>query len=254
MAMTPAQVAALATVSAELQFMWSEREVPAELQATLATQGIKTLGVFGSIVDTREQLRDTLKLMLDIDPSEAGIAADIMIQRRVNLARIIDSWETARKRISERDRISAEQRASRLPITLERGQHVMLRQKFEAEHGRLKDHAFPCHAMVERRMEEIDEGEPKAELLSDVISVEEAVEDVVGAVIDKKGTWKTKKTTKSVALPTTSETAEEQAAPARRLLHDREVQALHPPVALNYFAYSLERLLRLDPGRRDCRL
>jgi hypothetical protein len=128
-----------------------------------------------------------------------------MVQRRVNLARIIDSWETARKRISERDRISAEQKASRLPITLERGQHVMLRQKFEAEHGRLKDHAFPCHAMIERRMEEIDEGEPKAELLSEVISVEEAVEDVVGAVIDKEGTWKTKKTTKSVALPTTSE-------------------------------------------------
>ena len=205
MVLNPQQMAALATVSAELQFMWSEREVPADLQATLALQGIKTLGVFGSIVDTREQLRNTLKIMLLIDPEEAGVAADVAVQRRVNLARIIDAWETSRKRISERDRISAEQKASRLPITLERSQHVMLRQKFEAEHGRLKDHAFPCHAMVERRMEEIEEGEPKAELLSDVISIEEAVEDVVGAVIDKEGTWRTKKSTKSVALPITSE-------------------------------------------------
>jgi hypothetical protein len=162
------------------------------------------LGVFRSIVDTRELLRDTLKATLNIDPGEVGLAADVMVQRRANLARIIDSWETARKRIPERDRSSAEQKASRLRITLEKGQHVMLRQIFEAEHGRLRDHAFPCHAMVERRMEEIDEGEPKAELLSEEMSVEEAFEDVVGAVINKEDTWRTKKATKSAAPPTTS--------------------------------------------------
>ena len=204
-ALSEAEKAFLDKVSPELQFIWSEREIPAIIQSGLGKSGYTTLGVFACMVDQRAELRTVTKTMLGLDPDEVGITALEATDRRVNVARIIDAWETSKKRISERDRIAAEQKASRMPMVLEKTQHVMLRQKYELTHAKMLDSQYPCHAMIERRLEEIQDGEPKAELMSEVISAEESVEDIVGAVLDKEGTWKTKRSTKSIPLPTTSE-------------------------------------------------
>ena len=68
------------------------------------------------------------------------------------------------------------------------------------------DRCFPCQALVERRFEEVEEGEVRADALTDVASVEEAAkDDVMGAQLDKDGTFKFRRTTKQVPLPVTRE-------------------------------------------------
>lgn len=203
--LSDAQKASLARMAPDLQFILSEREVSATLQVQLAESGIKTVGLFVSFVDTKAQLRDALAAQFNLDPNEAGISVDVKRERQMNCARLVDSWDTATKRAEEADRVQAEQKASRLPMTLSRSSHITLRQRYEKDHGRLQDKSWPCQQLIEKRFEEVEEGEVRADPLSEVVSVEEVQEDVIGAVMDRDGAIRMKKASKSIPLPKDSE-------------------------------------------------
>ena len=189
----------------DLRFIMAEREIEPRLQALLGAAGYKSLGLFTSMVDNRAQLRAVLATDFGLDAAEANLAPATALARRVDQARIVDAWDTARKRSDEADRMQAEQRASRLPLTLNRAAHINLRSRYERDFGRLNDRNWPCQALIERRFEEVDEGEVRADPLSEVVSAEELVEDPVGAVIDRDGAIRLRRAPRSVALPTGSE-------------------------------------------------
>ena len=195
----------LAAISTELRFIWSEREVPDNLQILIGDAGYRTLGLFGSMVDTAPELRTALGRDFGLDPAENGILADESRLRRATIARVVDSWGAAKRMTTERDKAAAESKANKAPFTLDRGHHIMLRQRFQTQFGTRLDSAYPCNAMIERRLEEIEEGEPKPDLMTDVISAEAAVDDLVGSVLDKDGVWRTRKSSKSIPLPVDSE-------------------------------------------------
>ena len=189
----------------DLRFILSEREVPEDLQVRLSTLGVRTLGLFCSIVDSKADLRATLIADFGLNHAEADITREVAMERRINTARLVDSWETASKRLSESDRVAAEQKASRLPLTLSKSHHITLRQRFEQDFGRVPDKAWPCQALVEKRFEEVEEGEVRADPLSDIVSTEEVTEDVIGAIMDRDGAIRMKKAPRTIPLPSGSE-------------------------------------------------
>ena len=203
--MADAMAASLALMAPDLRFVLSEREVTPELQAELSDQGFRSIGLFVSMVDTKAELRAYLQQTITGDPAENGITRDVAITRRMNAARLIDAWDACSKRQDESDRVHATQRASRLPLTMAGSQHIILRQRLENEYGRVEDAYYPCKSMVERRLEELEQGEVVAEDLTDCVSVAEAVEDVIGAVLDRDGATRPHKVTKKVSSPTNSE-------------------------------------------------
>ena len=195
----------LARISADLRFIWSERDVSDAQQQILSAAGFTSVGIWQAAADDRASLRLILKAMLG-DPAEGGIANDEKIRRTVTIARLVESWETAKTRVEEAAKLSAEQAAARLPRTIARSTMIQLRQRFERDYGRVLDRSFPCQALVERRFEEVEEGEVRADALTDVASVEEAAkDDVMGAQLDKDGTFKLRRTTSKVPLPVTTE-------------------------------------------------
>ena len=204
MALTAAEALALARMAPDLQFILGEREVPLQLQAALSSAGFRSLGLFNSMVDSRAELRALLRADFDLDPAAVGLAAGVPLERRVNVARVVDAWDTSRKRQEEQDRSQAEQKASRLPMTLSRAQHINLRSRYERDFGRVGDKGWPCQALVERRFEEVDEGEVRADQLSEVVSQEELIDDPVGAVLDKDGAIRLRRAPRSVPQPATS--------------------------------------------------
>ena len=204
-ALSPAEVEALAKLAPDLRFILSEREVPEALQAQLSLAGFRSIGLFNSMVDSRGDLRAMLIAEFGLNPAELNLAPGEALARRVNAARIVDAWDTSRKRQEEHDRVQAEQKASRLPLTLSRSQHINLRTRYERDHGRVADKAWPCQALKERRFEEVDEGEVRADPLSEVVSQEELIDDAVGAVIDRDGAIRLRRAPRSIALPSGSE-------------------------------------------------
>jgi hypothetical protein len=118
---------------------------------------------------------------------------------------VVDCWEAAKKRITERDSLEAEQRASRLPVTIPVTEHVAMRLDFEKEHGRKKNDEYPAAPYLEARFEQIDTGDLLAENLQDVVSRDEHQDDPQGASIDKDGRLRLKTVMKKVSLPRNSE-------------------------------------------------
>ena len=195
----------LAKLSPDLQYILAERGVSLEVQLKLGEIGFVTIGLTASLADDRSSLRDILNTDFDLDPTAAGLTAEDKLKRRVEVARMIDSWEACKTRQEKESELAAEQRASRLPLTIGKNTHVQLRQRFEREYGAKKDRNWPAATMVERRFEEIDEGSLRAEPLTEIVSTEEAQEDPFGAILDKDGAIRLKKAAKKVDLPPDSE-------------------------------------------------
>ena len=82
---------------------------------------------------------------------------------------------------------------------------MALRMRYEAEFGRVSDKRYPCDALVEKRFEEVDEGEVRADPLTEAVSRDELQEDPVGAVVDRDGAIRLRKAPKSVPMPRNSE-------------------------------------------------
>lgn len=192
------------TADPGLTFLWNDRDVDREIQAMLARDGFKDLRLFALLGDNRADIREFLKTSYGVDPS-AGTPQE-KIAARLKSAKVIDAWEAAKKRAEEKDVLEAQQRASRLPITMDGSEHVMLRMKYHQTHGKLEDRAFPCKALIESRFEQVDEGSYTAESLQDVVSIDENIEDPRGATIDKTGALRLTKTSRKVPLPSSSET------------------------------------------------
>ena len=197
--------ASVGLISPDLRFVLSERDVPEALQAKLSDAGYRTIGLFVAMVDSKTTLRATLISDFDLDPAAQGLAAPEIILRRVNCAKMVDAWDACSRRQDENDRLQATQRASRMPMTMAGSSHIILRQRYENDYGRTKDCSYPCHAMVERRLEELEQGEVVAEALTDAVSVEEAEIEITGAMLDKDGALRVQKVTKKVPLPVSSE-------------------------------------------------
>ena len=201
-----AAVPILERVSSDLRFIWTERELSDPDQEQLGNAGFTTLGLFQALADDRAGVR-AFGTGIYGDPAENGVAVDIKVARTVKIAKLIDSWQTAHSRVEETTRVAAEQVASKLPRTISRANMISLRQRYEQDFGRVLDRTFPCQSLIERRLEEVEEGEVRADPLSDVASVEEtSQEDLMGAQLQKDGTFRFKRSAKTVSLPADSET------------------------------------------------
>jgi len=114
----------LAKLSPDLQYILAERGVSLEVQLKLGEIGFVTIGLTASLADDRSSLGDILNTDFDLDPTAAGLTAEDKLKRRVEVARMIDSWETCKTRQEKESELAAEQRASRLPLTIGENTHV----------------------------------------------------------------------------------------------------------------------------------
>ena len=160
---------------------------------------------------------------------------------------MLDAWQAAKCRADEKNKAEAKQRTSGLLISLTQRQsfeQVSLRQSLE-------DEGFPASGVVERRLQEVEQGNPTSEPLSDVASSAEVSADAGNIVLDADGTFKMRRSTQKVPLPNDSEELAH--------LHHREVAEPEQPVACDGVFGGLARALGLrlgpprlgiEPGRR----
>lgn len=205
MALTDAQQAMLDLMSPDLRFILAERDVSDHLQFQIAEAGYRTMGLFVAMVDSKTELRGAFKDLFGLDPAEAGLTPDVIKERRINVARLTDCWDATSRRCDEASRVQAEQKASRLPVTISRSIHITLRRRFETDHGKVQDRSWPCQQLIERRYEEVEEGDLKPDMLTEVCSLEEVQEEVIGAVLDRDGAIRMKRAAKTVPMPASSE-------------------------------------------------
>jgi hypothetical protein len=197
--------AALAQHEADFSFLLSDKQVPEDMQVKLAVTGFTSVQMMALIADDRAGLREVLKdEPFNLDPGLADAAPGHRVRTTSTVATLIATWEAACSRTTERNRADAEKRAGGLPLALPGGDHVAIRRGYEQLGGRVLDKEYPAEALIERRLQQIEQGDLRADSLTETASKDECLEDPTDAVWFQ-GAMKIKKPMVKVPLPASTE-------------------------------------------------
>ena len=176
------------------------------MQICFPDLGLTTISLFALLGDDVANVRVALAAPpFNLDPTANGLDPATVLKRRIAQAKVLNAWQAAKCRADEKNKAEAKQRTSGMPISVTQGEHVSLCQSFEKAFGRMEDEGFPASGVIERRLQEVEQGNPTAEILSDVASSAEVSADAGNIVLDADGTFKMRRSTQKVPLPNDSE-------------------------------------------------
>ena len=204
-ALVPVVTKGRSALDSDLAFILDDREVDSDLQDRLASTGITKLSLFVLLADSRADFRNLLAEQFGLDPAAQGILPAESLRRRMEAARILDAWEAGRARVDIVNKRDAERRSEQLPKSLLRSEHIELRRAYEGRFGRVADKVWPSEAYIERRFEQVEEGDLVAEALSEAVPKDLALDGALGADFTREGTIRVRRGANTIPLPRNSE-------------------------------------------------
>lgn len=201
--LTDVEEARVGRLGADFRFLLSEYEVHDRIQLHLFDAGYKSFSTFAVWADDRVNLRKVIARDL-VDPDEAGLTAIDIRQAALITNQLMAAWLAASTRLTEDIRLSTEAKLLRLPTMISRSALQSLRLRYENEHGRCKDSVYPCASMIEKRLEEVEEGSFRAVPLTEVIS-ELLGSDEHTTVQDLGNSIRVRKAPSAILMPMDSE-------------------------------------------------
>ncbi len=162
--------AGLAALEPEFLALLETKQAPLEIRALLGHLGVTRLSTFAHLEATEEAIRTMITNDLGLDPSEG-------MKARIHMAAMVEVWKTARQRVQVADETAAEARAQGRPRDLMAPQAQSLRRAHQAVYGKLEDEEWPSRDYLAWRFTQFEEGEFRAETLSDVVNMVQAGDD-----------------------------------------------------------------------------
>ena len=181
--------------SSDLRFTLSRNDVADDLQAAFFTNGVTTVQKFSSFFRTEEDLITVLKDSFNVDSSTG-------LQERAQVASVICAWRETQTKQKRQAEVEAEMDTREWTKPIPTGDYVSLRNAFMRVNGRIEDRVTPSKEYLEKKLQELENGEFRAELLSEVVSKDEVDPDVMVPVFDSKGSLSVKRGTTTIPLPT----------------------------------------------------
>ena len=185
---------AMAKGSAELKFIFAKNEVEDAIQVRLFEHDITTLNKFSSFFRDEGDLVQVLNAEFHVDAA-AGL------RQRAQVAAVMCAWKESQTKIRRQAEVEAEMDTREWTKPIPTGDYVILRNVFQDAHGTIEDKVTPAKEYLEKKLQELENGEFRAETLSEVISKDEVDPDVLMPVFDSKGNLSVKKGSSTVPLP-----------------------------------------------------
>ena len=176
---------AIALIDADLHGLLQVKEVDEVLQAKLSVAKIRSMSRMSTVADDRAGMRRFCTEVLTLDETR-----DI-----VEIALLVDAWESASARVTVRNKAEAEAGVANLPRALHKVEIQELLVKFQKVHGiKLEDRNTPAATALEQVFDQVEQGELKNMSLVQFLSRDDAEADILGATVEKStGTLKIKK-------------------------------------------------------------
>ena len=188
------------SLSPDLAFLMDDKGIESAVQKKVLGLGVASVNHFALLPDERAGLRGFLKDFLgDVDDPNA--TTEGRLARRMSHVKFIDVWETCKVRSEERRKVEAEQRASELPLELEGNELVSIRKGFEQKQGRVSDEEWPDEPLIEKRLQEVEQGVLHAEPLEEVASKAECKDEEDHPVADRRGIVRLRRKVVKVPAP-----------------------------------------------------
>ena len=188
------QATAMEQGSSELKFLFGKENIAVAHQAILFSVGVTTVAKFASLCKDQDELRRILK-------EEVGLDADAGLRQRVQVASFICAFRSACTRTEEVAKYEGEQEARQQTKNLPQSEYLAMKSAFEGKWWVLEDADVPARTFIEKRAEELEAGEMKAESLSSVLNREQDDEDFLTPVWDQSGNLRVKKSASTIPDP-----------------------------------------------------
>ena len=195
--------AAMLALRPDLAYLLTNSGVPEDVQGMIAHLGYPSIDVFSKVEDSKILVRGWVK-------TDVGVDAALSPAHRACVAQVLTAWEASTMRLATTQKHEAEARVPGQVMAREipRGSYMELTRSYDKKINReLKDSEKPAKAYIEARFEQVEEGEFRAELMSDVLSRED--EDSEGqapqVVTTTDGSLRMKKGKVKGELPRTPE-------------------------------------------------
>ena len=192
------QRAAMEAGSSELKFLFGQEQISEQLQAKFFHIGVISVSRFATLVQDNSELIKILRDDMDLDAND-GLA------KRVQVAAFLCALLKAKTRTTESAKFEGELEARQMTKQLPVSEYLAMKQAWETKWWKLEDADVPAKSFVEKRAEELEAGELKAECLTSVLCRDQDDEDYLTPVFDAAGHMKMKKSGGTTFEPTNPE-------------------------------------------------
>jgi hypothetical protein len=197
--LSPAEVdAALGKADSELAFAFERNDVSKDVLAAFIHSGIDNMNKFAGIAKDGDDLK---AMML----KEFGYDSSVSLGERVRITNIVICFEMAKSRVSERNKLEGELMAKHIIKPLTVSEHGAMRTAWERRFWVIEDEWVPSRVYLERRLEDLEQGEFKAEALTAVLTKDQEDPDLLVPVWSSTGTLQMRKGTSTLAEPNNPE-------------------------------------------------
>ena len=181
--------------SSDLRFMLSRNDVGESFQLKLYRQKVLTVQKFSSFFRSEDDLIAVLAASFDLD-------ATASLEQRAQVAAVMVSWRESLTKVKRQAEVEAEMSTRDWAKPIPTSDYITLRNSYQAAHGSIEDKVTPSKEYLEKKLQELEQGEFRAEPLTEVVSRDEIDPDVLMPIMDSKGNLSVKKGNTTVPLPT----------------------------------------------------
>ena len=163
---TPEEIAlqeALRKGSSDLKFILTRNDVSNELQASFYRNEVTTIAKLSSFFRSEQDLVDVLK-----DSFNTDAAANL--QSRAQVAAVICAWRETQTRQKRQAEVEAEMETREWTKPIPTGDYINMRNAYMKVHGKIEDKVTPSKEYLEKKLQELENGEFRAETMAEVVS------------------------------------------------------------------------------------
>ena len=141
-----------------------------ELQAGFYRNDVTSIQKFSSFFRSEDDLVRVLRAEFNTD-------ADTSLQARAQVAAVICAWRETQTRQKRQAEVEAEMETREWTKPIPTGDYINMRNAYMKVHGRLEDKVTPSKEYLEKKLQELENGEFRAETMAEVVSKDEVDPD-----------------------------------------------------------------------------
>ncbi|CAE8707868.1 unnamed protein product [Polarella glacialis] len=192
------EAAAMKLGGTDLVYLFGRHEVNTRLQALFFHSGVKSLDTFAHFAKDVSDLQSVMKDSFGLDPATS-------LDHRAQASAVICAWNNAKTRSHKAAELEAEMEVRQWTKPVSGSDYVAMRSAFEAKFWKMDDRETPSKEYLEKKLEDLESGELRAESLTEVVSKDEVEPDALMPVWDKTGNLSVRKGSSSVPMPSNPE-------------------------------------------------
>ena len=188
------KAAALKRCGTDLAFLFGKYDVGDDTQAVFAHVGVTTVQKFATIAKDAEDLAQVLK-------DHVGLDAAASLEQRVQVGAVVCAWQNASVRTLKNAEMEAELDTKEFVKTVPNSEWQAMRAALDRVAGKQDDKTTPAKEYVEKRLQEVENNDYRAERLTEVVSRDEVEPDSLLPQWDTKGQLTVKRGSTTVPEP-----------------------------------------------------